>query len=72
MSTAFEDTRSSRRSFLKGVVVAGGAVGAGLMAGTGVAAVTPDGETAKATEAPRSEEYHVTSHITHYYAKARL
>jgi hypothetical protein len=71
MSTTFEDTRNSRRRFLKGVVAAGGAVGAGLVAGTGVAEASPEGETAKATEALPSQGYHVTSHITHYYEKAR-
>jgi len=72
MSRAAEDTRSSRRRFLKGVVVASGAVGAGLVAGTGVASVAHSDDANSVDEQPSRKGYHETSHIRTYYDLARF
>jgi anaerobic selenocysteine-containing dehydrogenase len=61
--------RKSRREFLKGALITGGAMAVGLAAGEVVAA--PKATPAGAATPPESKGYHVTEHIQDYYKTAR-
>ena len=72
MSDEIRSEKLSRRGFLKGAAVAGGAaavgaVGAQVQAGV---AAQPRTEQVKAPASPKG--YHETPHILEYYEKARF
>ncbi len=62
-------SKQGRREFLKGALLTGGAVAAGLAAGE--AAATPQAAPANAQAVPQSKGYRVTEHIQDYYKTAR-
>lgn len=68
MSKRSKPSRQSRRDFLKGVAVMGGAATVGLVAGPGRA----EPEAPGTAEAPRRVGYRVTVHVKEYYEKARF
>jgi len=71
MSVKKNDAVVNRRSFLKGVAAAGGAVAAStVMTETANAAVP--GEPAVDDANEKAQGYHVTPHILEYYEKARF
>ncbi len=70
MRSKAKPTRTSRREFLKGAAVMGGAAALAVVAREGTAA-TPDGGQV-ATPSEKRKGYHVTPHIQQYYDKARM
>ena len=71
MSVKKKSTVISRRGFLKGVAVAGGAAAASVVVTETANAGASTGRAAsKEKEQPKG--YHVTPHILDYYEKARF
>ena len=71
MSVKKKSAVTSRRGFLKGVAVAGGAAAASAMvAETANAGMASGGVASKEKEQPQG--YHLTPHILDYYEKARF
>lgn len=71
MSKRPETVRPSRRTFLKGVVAAGGTASA-LAAGTAAVAEVEQAPAAENTAQTRATGYRLTPHIAKYYQKARF
>ena len=69
MSKKTKLVKSSRRQFLKGAAVVGGAATLAVVAKGGAAEVQDTNEVAAAPE--KSKGYHVTPHIRAYYEKLR-
>lgn len=61
--------KTSRRGFLKGVMVVGGVAALGALARNAVADAQP--EPAAPASTPEAKGYHVTQHIRDYYRTAR-
>jgi nitrous oxide reductase len=70
MSHESKPVRKSRREFLKGAAVVGGAATLAVVAKGGVAGTQAD--TKKVKSAPESKGYHETPHIRAYYKTARV
>jgi hypothetical protein len=70
MHSNSETGREARRAFLKGIVVAGGVAGGGLLR-SAEAVETLSAEARPATE-PKPQGYRVTEHVRRYYEKARF
>lgn len=68
MSKRSKSTKASRREFLKGMAVIGGAA-LTVVARPGVAEAP---EIAGKPGSPEPKGYHVTPHILDYYEKARM
>lgn len=71
MSKKPETVRPSRRTFLKGVVAAGGTASV-LAAGTAAEAEVEQAPAAEDTAKTRVTGYRLTPHIAEYYEKARF
>ena len=69
MSKKTKPVKSSRRQFLKGAAVVGGAATLAVVARGGAAEVQSTNEVAAAPE--KSKGYHVTPHIRAYYETLR-
>ncbi len=69
MSKKAKPLKSSRREFLRGAAVVGGAATLAVVARGGAAEVQSTNEVAAAPE--KSKGYHVTPHIRAYYEKLR-
>ena len=73
MSKKAKPATSSRRAFLKDVVIMGGTAAATLAVGqTQASHVGPEGTAKQEVVKPASKGYHVTPHIADYYEKARF
>jgi transketolase N-terminal domain/subunit len=70
MSKTTEATKHSRRDFLKGFLLAGGALGTGVSLDVGAGTAAPLAQN-KPTPAKRPG-YRETEHVRTYYAKASL
>lgn len=70
MSRRPKAVKSSRREFLKGAAVVGGAATLAVVAKGAVAKAPSPAEPVATPEAPKG--YHVTPHIEQYYEKARF
>ncbi len=70
MSTNEQGTTITRRGFLKGAAVAGGAAAVSTVAGGVIAGQQTTTDAPRETEQPKG--YHVTPHIRAYYEKARF
>lgn len=70
MSRRPKAVQSSRREFLKGAAVVGGAATLAVVAQGATAAEAPRVEQAMTPEMPKG--YHLTPHIEQYYEKARF
>lgn len=68
MTRHLRERKTDRRGFLKGLAAAGGLVAA---AGTATATSEKVAEGVTSEAAPRPG-YHVTPHVSKYYAKARF
>ena len=66
------DTRTSRRRFLKGALVAGGAAGAAAIGGTSIASVESSDAPTQTGDVATSQGYRETAHVRNYYDKARF
>lgn len=70
MRSKAKPTRTSRREFLKGAAVMGGAATLAVVARGGAAAAPQGSRVAAPPDKPKG--YHVTPHIQQYYDKARM
>ena len=70
MSKKPKAVKRSRREFLKGVAVVGGAASLAVVAQGGAASVQDAKQVA--TTPGKAKGYHVTPHIRAYYEKARV
>lgn len=71
MSKRPETVRPSRRTFLKGVVAAGGTASV-LAAGSAAVAEVEQAPVADNTAKAQAKGYRLTPHIAEYYKKARF
>lgn len=69
MSKKSKPVTRSRREFLRGAAVVGGAATLAVVAKAGAASV--QGEAKETVAAPASKGYHETPHIRAYYETAR-